>query len=208
MIRRTTSLALAAIFLVGCSSTPKTRGVSQNSDTFWSVASRHVDQEGVDLESARKAAEGCLKFDTLPDRDACVRNAYQVGFISKAVYPEMAQAFIDDYVHMLRAYWQHQLTDEQGHYIANRLVQEYTLKRNNALYARMDSMQARESAGGSRWAEIAAGAATSIGTAAAFSQPQFTDVPPIIRQPYWMYQGNQYQDPRRDEYHMHPGVKW
>jgi hypothetical protein len=72
----------------------------------------------------------------------------------------------------------------------------------------MDSMQARESAGTSRWAEIAASAATSIGTAAAFSQPQFTDVPPIIRQPYWMYQGNQYQDPRRDEYHMHPGVKW
>jgi hypothetical protein len=210
MNHRAISFALAAIFLAGCSFTPKTRGVAQNSDTFWSVASRRVDQEPVDIDVAAKRGDReCAKYtENLLDRDACYKTIWQVDFIKKAIYPEMAQAAVDAISRTMMLSWTGQISHTQAKYMNTRIWQEYTLARNNALYARMDSMQARESAGSSRWAEIAAGAATSIGTAAAFSQPQFTDVPPIIRQPYWMYQGGQYQDPRRDEYHMHPGVKW
>ena len=180
-----------------------------DSQTYRNTAAKAVDQEDKDFFVAMKRGdEECAKYiNDLTDKEACYKRVFQMAFVSKAVYPEMARTFIDNLMYAMTMIWTGRTTPEQLNYITARLRTEYTLARNNAVYARMDSMMARESASSSRWAEIAAGAATSIGTAAALSQPQFVDPPPLIKQPYWSY-SQPYQDPRRDEYHMHPGVKW
>ena len=198
------------LFFTGCSSTPKVNGVAITSQNYWNTAAKAVDQEDCDRNAAAaRADKECTVHGTnWLDREACYKLIFQTGFISKAVYPEYARQFVDATMRNMVYSWTGQITPVQLKYMNTRLLTEYTLARNNAVYARMNTMLAQESTSSSRWAEIAAGAATSIGTAAALSQPQFTEVPPIVRQPYWMYQGGPYQDTRRDEYHMHPGVQW
>lgn len=212
MIRRTTSLALAAIFITGCASSSHRSSAppAPTAESFWTTAVRSAQNDVSNLTSAgQQADKECAGYTRdLSDREACYKRILQTGFISKAIYPEYAREFVDASMHAMMLSWTGQISPEQLRYTNTRLLTEYAMKRDQAFNTRYAGLQAQESAGSARWAEIGAAAATSIGTAAVLSQPQFTDPPVIMRQPYWMYQGSTYQNPLRDEYHMHPGTKW